>query len=237
MKKAINWKSVFAIIAGILLSLAGSMIATAQHDTRLAQLRRVGETDTTMIKLRKVADEAAAAAWERSGERAHLDKVIAEVKEVVAATKASFLTKGTVTKVTDGDTFTLFTEEGSTVTIRLYGIDCPELKQNFGAIAAYAAAHYIYGKEVEVEILGKDLYSRKIAVVYVDGFVLNEKLLSDGLAWNYALYNLKFCELYAKLETEARTSREGLWVDEKPVPPWEYRKLIKEVQKQKRSSK
>jgi endonuclease YncB( thermonuclease family) len=84
--------------------------------------------------------------------------LMAAMSVMAQPNKVTTTAKGKVTKITDGDTFTLFTEEGSTVTIHLYGIDCPELKQNFGAIAAYAAAYYIYGK---------DLYSRKITVVYV----------------------------------------------------------------------
>ncbi|MDR1674972.1 MAG: thermonuclease family protein [Tannerella sp.] len=39
---------------------------------------------------------------------------------------------GKVVRVADGDTFTLLDESNNQVRVRLYGIDCPEKKQDFG---------------------------------------------------------------------------------------------------------
>jgi endonuclease YncB( thermonuclease family) len=51
-------------------------------------------------------------------------------------------------------------------------------------------------------------------------------MVQDGMAWQY-----KRCSKEAALaeaESEARKERRGLWVDDKPIPPWEWRKQAKD---------
>jgi micrococcal nuclease len=40
--------------------------------------------------------------------------------------------KGKVVGISDGDTFTLLTEDKQRIKIRVYGIDCPESGQDYG---------------------------------------------------------------------------------------------------------
>lgn len=95
---------------------------------------------------------------------------------------------GKVVAVADGDTFTLLTDKKKQVKVRLYGIDCPERKQDFGTKARQFTAELIYNKEVKAEILEIDRYGRSIATVILsDGKVLNKELLRAGLAWHYSI--------------------------------------------------
>jgi len=50
-----------------------------------------------------------------------------------------------------------------------------------------------------------------------------------GFAWWYRAYakeqSAEDAALYEQAENEARWQKRGLWVDDKPVPPWEWRRL------------
>ena len=71
---------------------------------------------------------------------------------------------------------------------------------------------------------------RQTAVVILpDGRNLNHEIVKAGFAWWYRKYAPKGKELEA-LESEARTARRGLWADPRPVPPWEYRSLLRKGQ-------
>jgi len=49
------------------------------------------------------------------------------------------------------------------------------------------------------------------------------ELLKMGLAWHDPRYAPKRDD-YAKAEADARKAKRGLWSDENPTPPWEWRK-------------
>ena len=71
---------------------------------------------------------------------------------------------------------------------------------------------------------GTDRFGRLIAdVLLPDGRSLNRELVKAGLAWWYRRYAADDW-LLKELEAAARTARRGLWVDAKPVPPWEWRR-------------
>jgi micrococcal nuclease len=56
-----------------------------------------------------------------------------------------------------------------------------------------------------------------------DGRNLGRELVRAGLAWWYRPYAPKDA-LLAELEAEAKVAKRGLWSDQAPVPPWEWRK-------------
>jgi endonuclease YncB( thermonuclease family) len=128
---------------------------------------------------------------------------------------------GRVSGVTDGDTLSVL-QEGKSIKIRLYGIDCPEKHQAYGHRAHEFTSDFAFGKEVEVRPVDRDRYGRLIAWVYVGGRCLNEELLQAGYAWHFKRYSRD--RHLAEIEIQARTSRIGLWRDPQPVPPWEFRK-------------
>lgn len=130
---------------------------------------------------------------------------------------------GKVTSVSDGDTITVL-RNGRPVTIRIFGIDAPEPNQPNGERAHRLAEALAFGETVKVTFVDKDHYGRIVGKVqFSDGRSLAAEMLRAGLAWWYFKYAPDETEL-KKLEETARVARVGLWADENPVPPWEYRK-------------
>ncbi|WP_128331829.1 thermonuclease family protein [Apibacter sp. HY039] len=128
---------------------------------------------------------------------------------------------GKVIKVADGDTITILTEDKKQVKIRLYGIDCPENKQDFGTKARTFTSTICFGKNVTVEIKGIDRYKRTLGIVKVEGKNVNEELLKNGLAWKY---KYTYSSHYLMLEQQARKSKLNIWSLKKPIAPWDFRK-------------
>lgn len=129
---------------------------------------------------------------------------------------------GLVVKVIDGDTFDM--KSGTEkIRVRLFGIDAPERGQAFNVKAREFTASLIAGEEVKVVIHEKDRYGRTVADVYrTDGQHVNAEIVKAGFAWHFTRYS-NDPEL-AVLEREAKEARRGLWKDQNPVPPWEFRK-------------
>jgi micrococcal nuclease len=126
-----------------------------------------------------------------------------------------------VVSVHDGDTLTVL-EAGRQTKVRLAGIDAPELGQPFGRRAREALAGLVHGRDIELDVTGRDRYGRTIArVVGPGGADVGHELVAAGMAWHYTRYSHD-TEL-AEAEREARAARRGLWADVKPVAPWEWR--------------
>lgn len=129
---------------------------------------------------------------------------------------------GRVVGVADGDTVDVL-RDNRAVRVRLHGIDCPERGQAFGRQAHQYTSKLVFGRTVTVHVRDMDRYGRFVAdVLLPDGSSLNRELVRAGLAWHYVRYSTD--KTLARLESEARASRRGLWADARPVPPWEFRK-------------
>lgn len=121
-----------------------------------------------------------------------------------------------VAKVIDGDTIKLANGEKA----RYIGIDTPETKhpkkavQYFGKEAYEANKKLVEGKKVRLEfdVQPTDKYGRLLAYVYVDDIFVNAWLVENGYA-QVATYppNVKYQELFSKLQREARENNRGLW--------------------------
>lgn len=129
---------------------------------------------------------------------------------------------GKVVGITDGDAITLLLDQGHS-TVRLYGIDCPDIHQAYGAQAKKATSALAFGKVASVEIMDVDNYGRKVAVVTLPGNVnLNQKLVKQGMAWWHTKAAPDSKEL-STFENRARKAKIGLWSQPNPVPPWKFR--------------
>lgn len=126
--------------------------------------------------------------------------------------------------ISDGDTLTVL-HEREPVKIRIAEIDAPEKAQPFGTKSKQALSDLCFGKQADVAPQTKDRYGRTVARVRCDGQDASEQLVRSGMAWVFDRY-VTDRSLYS-LQDEARATRRGLWVDDGPVPPWEWRKSKK----------
>jgi micrococcal nuclease len=133
---------------------------------------------------------------------------------------------GKVIAVKDGDTIEIL-YNGKPLTIRFAHIDCPEIKksQPFGKDAKKFTSALCFGQTVTVVNEGKfDRYKRLIAVVINEqNKNVNKELVKAGLAWHFKKYSSD--TTYDNLETIARQNKLGLWIDDNPIPPWNWRSL------------
>lgn len=133
-----------------------------------------------------------------------------------------------VQRVVDGDTVVLRTSTGGSLTVRLAGIDAPEISQPYGQESRAALVALLTGQDVHLRIEGQDRYKRILGRFYVrrqwwTDLDVNAEMVRSGMAWVYRQYNRD--PLLLALEAEARAARRGLWaVTSEPVPPWEWRK-------------
>lgn len=127
---------------------------------------------------------------------------------------------GKVIGVTDGDTIKVLVNK-ETITVRLEGIDAPESGQSFGKKSKVALAELVAGKSVIVKKTGTDKYKRTLGIVILEDVDVNATLVEDGWAWHFKKYNDE--ARLATLEESARKAKRGLWADENPLAPWDYR--------------
>ncbi len=125
-----------------------------------------------------------------------------------------------VLDVIDGDTIIL--ENGEKV--RYLGIDAPEthkkedgvwinVKEPFGNEATTYNKMLVKGKFVELryDAETKDIYNRTLAYVYVNGVMLNTKLLSEGMVFPYDITKLKEHTKFKLAFLNAVKSKRGLY--------------------------
>lgn len=144
-----------------------------------------------------------------------LNKIL--VVFIVATPLFAFSAK--VVKISDGDTITVLSGKEQTK-VRLYGIDAPEKKQDYGQKSRQFLASLIAGQIVEVEPKGKDRYKRTLGIIHYKGQDINAQMVLNGYAWAY----VKYSRIYVDQEKTARENKLGLWQSSNPTPPWEWRK-------------
>ena len=130
----------------------------------------------------------------------------------------------TVVKVSDGDTVWV-KDGGERVKVRLDKIDAPESDQKWGKESKEALSAMVLGREVELVGEGTDRYGRRLSVIKCEGKEVNLELVKMGLAWHYAYHDKT--PAYREAEQEARREKRGLWKDENPINPYEWRKMKK----------
>lgn len=129
---------------------------------------------------------------------------------------------GRVIGVIDGDTVDVLAAGNERMRVRLGEIDAPEKRQAYGTRSKQALSDLCFDKVAVVETKGRDRYGRTIGRVRCAGVDANAEQVRQGLAWVYDRY-VTDRGLYA-VQDEARAGHRGLWADQAPVPPWEWRK-------------
>lgn len=140
---------------------------------------------------------------------------------------------GVVVAVQDGDTLTVLDGELRQHRVRLAGIDAPEKNQAFGTRSKLALSQCAFGRQVEVLGSKLDRYGRLVGKVMRHDEDCNLRQVERGMAWHYKAYareqTAKDRNDYDAAELDARARRVGLWADEEPAAPWDFRRLGRAV--------
>ena len=93
---------------------------------------------------------------------------------------------GVVTYVVDGDSvYVRPLRGGKPVSIRIDGIDAPEICQQGGNAARDALKRRVFGLKVVIEGKSRDDYGRLLARILSGGDDVGERMVADGHAWSY----------------------------------------------------
>lgn len=134
---------------------------------------------------------------------------------------------GRVVRVIDGDTITVLDSAKAQHKIRLAGIDAPEKAQAFGLASKKNLSSLVFGRDVACDCGKTDKYQRQVCVVSVDGKDANLAQVTAGMAWWYRKYakeqTVRQQADYEAAEMAAKAARIGLWADDSPLPPWDWR--------------
>lgn len=142
---------------------------------------------------------------------------------------------GTVTSVADGDTIDVRLANGTVVTVRLLGIDTPEVHvptnpdefagvpnttagrdclRAVGENASVFVRSRVEGRQVRLEIDPtadrRGDYGRLLAYVFIDGEHLNYRLVAEGYA---RVYETTFDrrDRFEAAATDAKVANDGVW--------------------------
>ncbi|CAK0771310.1 micrococcal nuclease [Gammaproteobacteria bacterium] len=132
--------------------------------------------------------------------------------------------RATVIDVHDGDTITIDVN-GKQSKVRLSKIDAPELKQDVGVSSQRFLSKLILGKSVWINEENTDIHGRILASIKTSrGLDVGLEQVKKGFAWVYRRYSRD--PLFVDAEDSAQARRIGLWSNDKPIPPWEFRNKV-----------
>jgi micrococcal nuclease len=134
---------------------------------------------------------------------------------------------GTVGYVYDGDTIRVRLDSGEEKSIRLIGVDSPELDDVHESVrfSAFLAQRFVYSRlyhrtvQLTRDRETTDAYGRLLAFVWTDGTMFNDTLVREGYARAYLKYpfDASLMQAFREAEAEARLAEKGLW-RKSPVP-------------------
>lgn len=83
----------------------------------------------------------------------------------------------------------------------------------------------VYQKNVRLARKGKDRYQRTLAVVYYQKQNINLEMVKQGMAWAYKQYSHD--PIYLQAQENAQAKGIGLWADNNPIEPSQWRRQEK----------
>lgn len=134
--------------------------------------------------------------------------------------------EGKVTDVTDGEDLAVLSQ-GHLVKVKLVGVASPDKNQSYAAIARQHLADLILNKYVVVRYSAlRDGYI--VGQVLLGPMDVSAQMLRDGVGWYNKSDEANLSEVerqvYQGSQDAARGERRGLWQEDAPVSPWDYRK-------------
>jgi micrococcal nuclease len=117
---------------------------------------------------------------------------------------------GVVTYVVDGDTVRVRPlQGGKPVSVRVDGIDAPEVCQTGGDTARDVLQRRVLGSQVVIESKSRDDYGRLLGRIMLDGDDVGARMVEDGHAWSYRYRGS--AGPYAAQQRLAESARRGIF--------------------------
>jgi len=149
--------------------------------------------------------------------------------------------EGVVSKVSDGDTLHVITQEGTKLKIRLYGCDAPETEkanrrtgkiskpgQPYGEESMFALQEKVYRKNVRVDIINIDRYRRMVSIIWLLNRNINLEMIREGYAEAYCEYLKEpYRSQFVDAEHKAKSEQKGIWGLGNYERPCEFRKRLR----------
>lgn len=138
----------------------------------------------------------------------------------------------------------------STMSIRIYGVDSPELQkrrsdppsQPFAEEAKQLTSDLVFGKKVKLTLLRRDQYGRAVAKIQTTRSLktfpplvakdVSVELTKRGLATLYTGGGAEYDgnrELLQALESKAKKKGRGVWSDDNFVSPADFKRQQKKL--------
>ncbi len=147
---------------------------------------------------------------------------------LLAAAAHAEIISGRVVSISDGDTLTIAEATKQSHTIRLLGIDAPEITQDFGQKARTTLSAFALNQHATAKCKQVERSRGKQCVVVVGGSDVGLEQLRAGMAWWYRQHNAQQSAKertdYEQAEFMAKIRRFGLWNSKNPMPPWDWRR-------------
>lgn len=160
-----------------------------------------------------------------------------EIRKYVLAAQADTQVK--VLSIVEGDK--LLIDDGTNKTVvRIIGIDAPEKGQHQYEEAKRHLSDLVTGKKVVLVYSLNNVKDKEgyfLARVFVGIVDVGLNLLENGYAWHNEkdkfFFEKKDDEENKQAQVKAQTAKIGIWKNEKPQKPWEYREhKIKEIKEE-----
>lgn len=133
-----------------------------------------------------------------------------------------------VVSVSDGDTISV-RQGNEQFSVRLACVDSPERAQKpWSEYSANRLKQLLpSGQTVQIRVVDIDRYGRTVAEVYRGNQSVNLQMVQEGQAVVYPQY-LNGCaatkDQYLQAEAVAKQQRLGLWNQNNPIMPWNFRR-------------
>lgn len=162
------------------------------------------------------------------------DKIPAEIQDAVnrrrdARAKRDFKTADALQRLIKKANYRVFDGNDGGIQclarrydIRLKGVDAPEIEQRYGEESKVKLIDLVKDHPLVIHVYGRDQYGRALGDVHRNGIFIQEALLKDGSVWHYKQYDKR--QDFAQWERDAKAARRGLWADDDPEKPWDYRR-------------
>lgn len=143
------------------------------------------------------------------------------LRNVPDAAADSITFQAVVVGAEDGDTL-IVVRNRARIKLESSEIDAPELDQPYGKEAKKLAATLTKNKVVTIRAYGGVSQSYLVGEVWLPNKRhFAKEMVQRGLAWAKGSAGTTLA--IEQIQSQAKTAQRGLWTEEEPIPPWEWR--------------